>query len=94
MTMAFRLFGSVMSAGIIALATVIPAQNAMPTASNPKVKIAQGAIDPKPTDAPANTSRSKTKKAKSHKNNGNGGVENKRTAPTGGTGTSDAKPYQ
>jgi hypothetical protein len=92
--MAFRLFKSVMSASIFALATVIPAQSAMPTVSNPKVKIAQGAINPKSADAPANTSRSKTKKAKSHKNFGNGGVENKRTAPTGGMGTSDAKPYQ
>ena len=55
--MSFRILGSVMCAGLFALAAVTHAQNAPQTTSNSNVNVAQGTTQPRPA-APAKVSKS------------------------------------
>jgi hypothetical protein len=92
--MSFRILGSVMCAGLFALAAVTHGQNAPQTTSNSNVNVAQGTTQPKPADAPAKTSKSKIKKAKGAKGMGKGGAESQPAAPAGGFGPPDPGKYQ
>jgi hypothetical protein len=92
--MSFRILGSVMCAGLFALAAVTHTQNASQTTSNSNVNVAQGATQPRPADAPAKASKSKVKKAKGGKGMRNGGAESQPAAPAGGFGPPDPGKYQ
>jgi hypothetical protein len=62
--MSFRILGSVMGAGLIALASTAHAQNAAQMTSSSNVTVAQTTTQPGPAEAPAKTAKSKAKKAK------------------------------
>jgi len=80
--MSFRIVGSVMSAGLFALAAATPVQIAPKTAGLAGITLAQAT---QPADASTKTAKSKVKK-KQHQNSGSGsgsGTASPQPAPTG-----------
>jgi hypothetical protein len=87
-----HILGSVIGAGIFALAAITHAQNAQQIAFYPNIILAQGTVQPAPTDAGAKpSSKSKVKKPKP-------GTEKRpgvspQPAPAGGVGPPDPGKY-
>jgi hypothetical protein len=77
--MTCRIFGSVVSVGVFALATATLAQTAPQTAGVAGIKLAQAT---QPAEASSKTAKNKVKKKK-HQSSGSGTASPQQPAPTG-----------
>lgn len=89
--MSLRILGSIICAGMFALAIVTLAQNAPQITFNSDFKVAQNMTQPTPADVRSKVSKSKVKKRKGDKGTGNGGAG--KPAPAGGVGPPDPGKY-